>query len=129
MFFFEKETFLYRAVIFFFVFLGSSEESKLDRKYPVVVLIHGESFSWGSGNIYDGRALATYGQLVVITVNFRLGVFGKCYLYVYLQALKKVLFRFKDLQGTRTGAQLNITKEHGKNVLKFCCFCASLENV
>ena len=92
--FFEKETFLYRAVIIFFVLAGSSEESKLDRKYPVVVLIHGESFSWGSGNIYDGRALATYGQLVVITVNFRLGVFGKCYLYVYLQALRNKKYFF-----------------------------------
>ena len=48
-----------------------------EKKYPVLVIIHGESFSWGSGNLYDGRALATYGQMVVITINFRLGVFGK----------------------------------------------------
>ena len=44
---------------------------------PVMVYIHGESYSWGSGNLHDGRALATYGKLIVITFNYRLGVFGK----------------------------------------------------
>ena len=42
-----------------------------------MVYIHGESYSWGSGNLHDGRALATYGKLIVITFNYRLGVFGK----------------------------------------------------
>ena len=41
------------------------------------VFIHGESFSWGSGNVFDGRVLATYGRVIVITLNYRLGVFGK----------------------------------------------------
>ena len=44
---------------------------------PVMVFIHGESYSWGSGNLHDGRALATYGRLIVITINYRLGIFGK----------------------------------------------------
>ena len=42
-----------------------------------MVFIHGESFSWGSGNLFDGRVLATYGKVVVITINYRLGVFGE----------------------------------------------------
>ena len=42
-----------------------------------MVYIHGESFSWGSGNIYDGRVLSTYGKVIVVTINFRLGVLGK----------------------------------------------------
>ena len=50
------------------------------QKYPVMVFIHGESFSWGSGNIFDGRVLATYGRVIVITFNYRLGVFGKSFL-------------------------------------------------
>ena len=45
--------------------------------HPVMVIIHGESYSWGSGNLYDGRALASYGKIIVITINFRLGVLGK----------------------------------------------------
>ena len=30
-----------------------------------------------SGNLYDGSALAAYGDVVVVTINYRLGVFGK----------------------------------------------------
>lgn len=60
--------------------MSTKEEVKNDQNgpsYPVMVFIHGESFSWGSGNLYDGRVLATYGRVIVITINFRLGVFGK----------------------------------------------------
>ncbi|CAG0899500.1 unnamed protein product [Cyprideis torosa] len=42
----------------------------------VVVFIHGESFDWGTGNVYDGRTLAGYGQIVVVTFNYRLGALG-----------------------------------------------------
>ena len=41
-----------------------------------MLFVHGESYSWGSGNLYDGRVLASYGNVVVITVNYRLGVLG-----------------------------------------------------
>ncbi|XP_037820932.1 neuroligin-3-like isoform X2 [Lucilia sericata] len=44
--------------------------------YPVVVYIHGESFEWNSGNAYDGSVLASYGEVIVVTVNYRLGIFG-----------------------------------------------------
>ena len=30
-----------------------------------------------SGNLYDGSALAAYGDVVVVTINYRLGVFGE----------------------------------------------------
>lgn len=44
---------------------------------PVLVWVHGGGFNSGSGAIpiYDGRALAARG-LVVVTVNYRVGVFG-----------------------------------------------------
>ena len=41
-----------------------------------MVYIHGDSFLWGSGNLYDGRVMAAYGKVVVVTINFRLGVLG-----------------------------------------------------
>jgi hypothetical protein len=41
------------------------------------VFIHGESFEWNSGNPYDGSVLASYGEVVVVTLNFRLGILGK----------------------------------------------------
>ena len=44
---------------------------------PVIVYVHGESYEWNSGNPYDGSVLASYGQVVVVTINFRLGVLGE----------------------------------------------------
>ncbi|XP_060876698.1 neuroligin-4, X-linked-like [Metopolophium dirhodum] len=43
---------------------------------PVLVFIHGESYEWNSGNPYDGTVLASYGGLVVVTINYRLGILG-----------------------------------------------------
>ncbi|CAB3381898.1 Hypothetical predicted protein [Cloeon dipterum] len=45
-------------------------------RYPVMVYIHGESFEWNSGNPYDGSVLASYTDVVVVTLNYRLGVLG-----------------------------------------------------
>jgi para-nitrobenzyl esterase len=45
---------------------------------PVMVWIHGGAFVIGSGaqSIYDARRLARRGDVVVVTVNYRLGAFG-----------------------------------------------------
>ena len=42
-----------------------------------MVFIHGESYEWGTGNAFDGSVLASLGQIIVITINYRLGIFGK----------------------------------------------------
>jgi para-nitrobenzyl esterase len=46
------------------------------RNLPVMVWVHGGGFFSGSSNHYDGTQLATKGDVVVVTVNYRLGVFG-----------------------------------------------------
>ncbi|MCV7179695.1 carboxylesterase family protein [Mycolicibacterium sphagni] len=43
---------------------------------PVMVWIHGGSFLNGSADIYDARWLATQGDIVVVTINYRLGTMG-----------------------------------------------------
>ncbi len=43
---------------------------------PVMVWIHGGAFVNGSGGIYDGRRLAKRGDIVVVTINYRLGALG-----------------------------------------------------
>jgi neuroligin len=48
-----------------------------NQRLAVVVFIHGESYKWNSGNIYDGSVLASYGGIVVITLNYRLGRLGE----------------------------------------------------
>lgn len=42
-----------------------------------MVFVHGESYEWMSGNPYDGSVLASYGQILVVTINYRLGILGK----------------------------------------------------
>ncbi|MGY1792699.1 carboxylesterase/lipase family protein [Geodermatophilus sp. SYSU D00525] len=46
------------------------------RDLPVMVWIHGGSWRTGSGDRYDAGALALEGDVVVVTVNYRLGPFG-----------------------------------------------------
>ncbi|GAB3575530.1 carboxylesterase family protein [Amycolatopsis endophytica] len=43
---------------------------------PVLVWLHGGAFLGGSGDEYDARELATRGDLVVVTLNYRLGALG-----------------------------------------------------
>jgi para-nitrobenzyl esterase len=45
---------------------------------PVMVWIHGGAFVNGAGSfiLYDGRNLAERGDVVVVTINYRLGVLG-----------------------------------------------------
>ncbi|WP_157433088.1 carboxylesterase/lipase family protein [Actinomadura rifamycini] len=43
---------------------------------PVMVWLHGGGFVEGSGGEYDPHRLAVQGDVVVVTVNYRLGVFG-----------------------------------------------------
>ncbi|MDZ7668155.1 MAG: carboxylesterase family protein [Gammaproteobacteria bacterium] len=53
-----------------------------DGKRPVMVWLHGGGYAYGSGAwpVYDGANLARKGDVVVITVNHRLNVFGYLYL-------------------------------------------------
>ena len=55
------------------LFAGPSPE----RPLAVMVYVHGESFKWGSGNLWDAQVLASYGNVIVITFNYRLGILGK----------------------------------------------------
>lgn len=45
----------------------------------MLVFVHGESFEWGAGHPYDGSVLASYGHVIVVTLNFRLGILGKLF--------------------------------------------------
>jgi para-nitrobenzyl esterase len=52
------------------------------RKRPVLFYIHGGAYSSGSANniLYDGVRLAKRGDVVVVTINHRLNLFGYLYL-------------------------------------------------
>ncbi len=48
------------------------------KSLPVMVFIHGGSFVSGAGSlpIYDGARLAVRGEVIVVTLNYRLGALG-----------------------------------------------------
>ena len=49
-----------------------------DQRRPIMVWIHGGAFRTGSGAspLYEGTTLAARGDVVVITINYRLGLLG-----------------------------------------------------
>ncbi|MBW2291020.1 MAG: carboxylesterase/lipase family protein [Deltaproteobacteria bacterium] len=49
---------------------------------PVMVWIHGGGFTGGSGSqaLYEGASLTCRGQIVLVTVNYRLGILGYLHL-------------------------------------------------
>lgn len=53
-----------------------------DAQRPVMVWLHGRGYYAGAGSepLYDGAALAERGDVIVISVNHRLNVFGYLYL-------------------------------------------------
>ncbi|MET0698268.1 MAG: carboxylesterase/lipase family protein, partial [Mycobacterium sp.] len=59
---------------------------------PVMVWVHGGAYIFGSGSqpLYDGRTLASVGDVVVVTLNYRMGAFG-----------------FLDLSGTESEEQFD----------------------
>ncbi|WP_405056234.1 carboxylesterase family protein [Kribbella sp. NBC_01505] len=58
------------------LFLNVTAPTKPSRPRPVMVWVHGGAFTMGSGSDYDAAKLATRGDVVVVTINYRLGVFG-----------------------------------------------------
>jgi para-nitrobenzyl esterase len=56
--------------------------TKAQRPRPVIVYIHGGAYSSGSGSspLYDGANLCRRGDVLVVTVNHRLSIFGYLWL-------------------------------------------------
>lgn len=47
-----------------------------DRRLSVMLFIHGGGFVMGSAGEYNGQRLAAQGDVIVVTINYRLGLFG-----------------------------------------------------
>ena len=60
--------------LFLNVFVPST--IKPDDKMAVMVWIHGGAFSYGTASDYPAEILATFNDVIVVTINYRLGVLG-----------------------------------------------------
>jgi para-nitrobenzyl esterase len=58
------------------IYVPKNQNSLNKNKFPVMYWIHGGSNIWGAGSDYDFSNLATSQQVIVITINYRLGLFG-----------------------------------------------------
>lgn len=58
------------------LFLNIATPSVTGDPRPVLFWIHGGSFTMGSANEYNGSVLAAQGNVVVVTINYRLGLLG-----------------------------------------------------
>jgi para-nitrobenzyl esterase len=45
-------------------------------QFPVMVFFHGGAFVFGEGSDYDASPLAIQGNVIVVTINYRLGILG-----------------------------------------------------
>jgi para-nitrobenzyl esterase len=69
----------------------------VDGNRPVMVWLHGRGYNQGAGSEswYDGANLASHGDVVVVTVNHRLNVFG----YLFLNEIGGEEFSASGLAG------------------------------
>src|SRR5262249_51457845 len=58
------------------LFLNVQTPAAKGSKLPVLVFFHGGAYTGGQGADYPGDTLAAEKNMVVVTVNYRLGVFG-----------------------------------------------------
>uniref|UniRef100_UPI00398F3ABB neuroligin-3a isoform X2 n=1 Tax=Pristiophorus japonicus TaxID=55135 RepID=UPI00398F3ABB len=58
------------------IYVPTEDDIRDSGPKPVMVYIHGGSYMEGTGNMIDGSVLASYGNVIVITLNYRVGVLG-----------------------------------------------------
>ncbi|MDK1024921.1 MAG: carboxylesterase family protein [Gammaproteobacteria bacterium] len=81
------------------VYAPISHDAVSNNKYPVMVWIHGGANYMGRGDSVDGAKLAALHNLVVVTINYRLGPFGWFHHPVIVEGISDT----DTSAGTRTG--------------------------
>ena len=56
-------------------FLNSQADSQT-KAYPVMIFIHGGGFVTGSAPTYEAGKLVTENDVIVVTIQYRLGILG-----------------------------------------------------
>jgi len=68
---------------------------------PVMLWIHGGYFVWGTANLYDGTTLTSTGNIIVVTLNYRLGPFGSSLTFLPTNLIFLGLHTYSRLFSTR----------------------------
>ena len=59
-----------------FLNIFAPQDVEDNEKVPVMMFIHGGGFNIGTSTIYAGDILSAYGRVVVVTINYRLNIWG-----------------------------------------------------
>ncbi|KAK6317065.1 hypothetical protein J4Q44_G00124650 [Coregonus suidteri] len=59
------------------IYVPTEDDIRDTEARPVMVYIHGGSYMEGTGNMIDGSVLASYGNVIVITLNYRVGAVAR----------------------------------------------------
>ena len=93
------------------------------RKRPVMVWIHGGAWQFGSAEMQNGAALAKYGDVIVVALSYRLGVFGFLFgnwgLWDQIRGLEWVQVRTPDSArtfGRRCSLDLIVNRNFRRNL-------------
>lgn len=66
-----------RHAIYGLFCLFSVANGKNNGPLAVVVFVHGEDFAYGAGHPYDPSMFVSQMNVIVVTMNYRLGALGK----------------------------------------------------
>jgi para-nitrobenzyl esterase len=93
-------------------------ETSADALKPVMVWIHGGGGTNGAGSFFDAQRLVTAEDVIVVTINYRLGVFGA---FAYPGLEGSGTFGLQDQQAALQWVQRNIASFGGdpQNVTLF----------
>ncbi|XP_046570396.1 fatty acyl-CoA hydrolase precursor, medium chain-like [Haliotis rubra] len=58
------------------LYVPSSVNRTRQEPLAVMIWIHGGGFQFGAGSLFDGSRLALTGDVIVVTINYRLGLLG-----------------------------------------------------
>ncbi|KAL4235493.1 Neuroligin-2 [Mactra antiquata] len=61
--------------LFMNIYVPNQKPDK-DSGHSVMFFIHGGGFSMGTGNIYRGEVLSAFSNVIVVTINYRIGLLG-----------------------------------------------------
>lgn len=79
------------------------------KKLPVLFMIHGGGFTTGAGDQHDGSLIVRTDNIIVVSINYRLGPFG----FLSLPGQKNINFGLLDQEAALRWVQRNIASFGG----------------
>jgi neuroligin len=58
------------------IYKPPTKEAEVGQRFPIMIYIHGGDFIRGASNTFPGHIMATFYNVIVVTINYRLGALG-----------------------------------------------------